>query len=188
MGYYKYLNDLLRPFGVYNASGKYSDSELYSLGDALDGEFSLCDKMEKECVLQTAEDWGLKLYEELFLKTPVTDDIAQRRSAVMSLLCVNDASFSLDELNKTVSGCGIKAQVSEGEDKYTVYVSFPGKNGSPVGFSEIEGRLKEILPCHLNIEYVYTYPMWDEIELAFNTWDEISGKTWDELERFGSEQ
>ena len=48
--------------------------------------------------------------------------------------------------------------------------------------------LEDILPCHLDIRYVYWYITWALMEERFATWGDIEklGPTWEELEKMGS--
>ena len=45
--------------------------------------------------------------------------------------------------------------------------------------------IEDILPCHLEIRYVYWYITWAMLEARFATWSDIEalGLTWGELEK-----
>ena len=129
-------------------------------------------------------DWGLSLYEELFPCVPGYADIESRRAAIMALLQVNDMTFTPKGINITLDGCGINADAAEGPEAQTVTVTFPGTKGTPTNFkSVLKGIIESIIPCHLNIIYVFDYLSWYELEATRITWGVISEMTWLDVER-----
>lgn len=189
MGFSDYLKDLLRPLGLYNVDSGIGKAELDSEGAALDKVFAWMEELEREGIPATAEDWGLGKYEEILPYHPVSTSVTQRRNAVMALLRIDDASFTLQAIRDTVTGCGIAATVVEGSTPQTVEVSFPGVMGEPAGFAQICRRIEEIIPCHLDISYVLVYMTWQDLEDYGLTWEKIEDRelTWTELESYREE-
>lgn len=74
---------------------------------------------------------------------------------------------------------------SETETPGVVEVRFPDVPGIPDGFESMRAILEDILPCHLDIRYVYWYITWALMEERFATWGDIEklGPTWEELEK-----
>ena len=68
----------------------------------------------------------------------------------------------------------------------TVLLETMAGKGSEVGgrFEELRAIIEDILPCHLEIEYVFWYVTWERLERLFNTWGDIEagGYTWETLE------
>ena len=58
----------------------------------------------------------------------------------------NADSFTLDAINSTLSGCGIKALAEETEKKGSVKVWFPNTVGVPDEFSQVESIILDIIP------------------------------------------
>ena len=58
-------------------------------------------------------------------------------------------------MNDTIRGCGLPARVEETGDPLKVKVVFPETAGIPAGFSAVQDRIEEILPCHLQVEYQF---------------------------------
>ena len=139
MTYYDYLCRLLEPMRIYRTErGTLSGAELYAAGAALDGADGAMEYAEREGVLQTAEGEGLARREKLFSRCPVNVSTALRREAIAALARINADSFTLDAINSTLSGCGIKALAEETEKKGTVKVWFPNTVGVPDEFSQGE--------------------------------------------------
>ena len=83
--------------------------------------------------------------EKLFSRCPVSVSTALRREAIAALARINADSFTLDAINSTLSGCGIKALAEETEKKGTVKVWFPNTVGVPDEFSQVESIILDII-------------------------------------------
>lgn len=185
MGYGSYLKDLLRPLGVYRMEGTASGAELESIGCVLDAMEAVLAHLEREMCLATAEDEGLEAIESLLTRRPVADTVRRRREALAALLRIGGDSFTLKAINDNLTGCGLNAVASECEEPQTVEVRFPEVPGIPEGFEEMREIIEDILPCHLNIIYVFWYITWAIMEERFETWGDIEALnlTWEELEK-----
>lgn len=171
MGYAAYLQDLLRPLGVYDFSpGTFSCSETEAMGAELDRCGEQVEYVERESILLTAQDKGLELRESLFAKRPVQVSQQLRREAIMALLRISADSFTLDEINRAISGCGIKAQAQETGHYGYIRIIFPDVPGIPEGFEQIKSVILDLIPCHLETEFYFRYITWAECERQGFTW------------------
>ena len=95
------------------------------------------------------------------------------------------AGKALDEINSTLSGCGIKALAEETEKKGTVKVWFPNTVGVPDEFSQVESIILDIIPCHLLVEFYFRYLTWLECEAQKFTWQSVEDAhhTWESFEK-----
>lgn len=178
------LVDLLRPLGVYDLSaGAVNRGELAAYGALLDAGGAALADTEREMSLTTAESFGLTAVEELLPYRPVSESAAQRRRALAALLRISGDSFTLRAINDTLSGCGINAVAAEGTAPGYVEVSFPDVAGIPDAFEKLRSIIEEILPCHLEITYVFWYNSWAELAALTPTWGAAAGtgKSWYEL-------
>jgi len=186
MGYADYLRELLRPLGVYDLDGGvFSPAELTAQGGALDECGARLDRVEREMLLCTAEDVGLTAVETLLLRRPVSEATEQRRAALAALLRIGGDSFTLQNINDNLAGCGIKALAGETGVPNQVKIMFPDVVGEPEGLEELKQIIEDILPCHLGIEYIFQYASWAGIEEKIAVWGELEGKgyIWAELEK-----
>lgn len=179
------LWDLLLPLGPYRRQGVYTAGELAGEGRALDGVEAALEDLEREAMLDTAEGCGLENLEALLAHRPVADTPKARRAALSALLRIGGDSFTLAAINDNLKGCGLNAVVSETEDPGVVEVRFPDVPGIPDGFDQLKRIIEDILPCHLQIDYVYWYITWQMVEDRFHTWGNIEqgGYTWEALEK-----
>ena len=185
MNYAEALKELLRPLRVYELEGTLNAGELECLGAELDNCGQGLETVEREMLLTTAEDKGLAMVEELLTRRPVTEDIVRKRAALAALLRIGGDSFTLAAINDNLKGCGLNAVASETDLPGFVEVRFPEVPGIPDGFEEMRAIIEDILPCHLDIRYVYWYITWAMMEERFDTWGDIEvlDLTWGELEK-----
>ena len=186
MTYYDYLCRLLEPMRIYRTErGSISGSELYAAGQALDGAQEKVDYAEREGILPLAEGEGLARREKLFSRCPVSVSTELRCEAIAALERISADSFTLDAINSTLSGCGIKALAEETEKKGTVKVWFPNTVGVPDEFSQVESIILDIIPCHLLVEFYFRYLTWLECERVGFTWQSVEDAhhTWESFEK-----
>lgn len=185
MSHKQQLWDLLEPLGPYRSQGIYTSGELSAAGEALDAVEAALNDLEREAMLDTAEGEGLEELEALLVHRPVADTPSARRSALSALLRIGGDSFTLDAINDNLRGCGLNAQVSETAEPGVVEVRFPDVPGIPEGFDRLRTIIEEILPCHLEVKYVYWYITWQMVEEKFPAWGDLEAGhyTWDALER-----
>lgn len=185
MGYTDYLKDLLRPLRVYELEGTYNGGELAAQGEALDKCALQLEEVQREMLISTAQGPGLEAIEKLLARRPVTHTLERRRAALAALLRIGGDSFTLDAINDNLKGCGLNAEASETGHPGQVEVRFPEVPGIPAGFEEMRSIIEDILPCHLEITYVYWFITWAMMEERFATWREIETRrlSWEELEK-----
>lgn len=179
-GYETYLKALLAPLGVYNLDGgTLNESELYAQGRGLDDVAQRLETAERETITATAEGEGLRRREALFARRPAANTVQLRRNAIAALLQIDADSFSLDAINCTISGCGIKALAQEMGGGH-IRIIFPEVAGIPEEFPQIQKIVLDIIPCHLETEFYFRYMLWSECEDYGWTWAEVEekGHTW----------
>ena len=172
MGYAEYIRGLLRPVGIYTfAPGSIGNGEIESIGAVLDGCEAAAEESEREVLVPTAKDWGLATLE-------------LRRAAILALLQISGDGFTIESINRALSGCGIRAVVAETGQSGRVRVTFPNTAGIPEEFDQIAGIITDIIPCHLETEFYFRYLTWVELEARFTSWESIEqgGYTWEQLE------
>lgn len=182
--YERYLKALLAPLGIYDLSkGTFNESELYAIGKELDSAADKLRAAEREALIATAENEGLLRREELFARRPAAATTALRRNAISALFQINGDGFSLEAINRNISGCGIKALAMEMGGGH-IRVIFPEVAGVPQEFEQIQKIVLDIIPCHLETEFYFRYMLWSECEVHGWTWEmvERNQHTWHSFE------
>lgn len=171
------LQELLAPLGPYRSQGAYSAGELSGEGHALDGVLASLEHLEREAMLDTAEEEGLEAIESLLVHRPVAKTAAARRAALAALLRIGGDSFTLQAINDNLRGCGLNVKVTETGEPGLVEVSFPDVPGIPEGFEQLRKIIEDILPAHVEINYVYWYITWGMVEAKYGTWADIEAES-----------
>lgn len=184
LGYTDYLKQMLLPLGIYDLEEGVGAEEIRVIGKQLDMLFSTLEDLGRESVMAQAESYGLKKYEALLPHTPAYITTQDERNAVMALLRIRGGCFSRLMLQETLSGCGISANITESGTAMMVAVGFPENRGIPEGFDKLKLRIEDIVPCHLAVEYRFTYSTWQELMNRLQSWTVIEENTssWRELE------
>ena len=178
--YAGYLKNLLSPIGVYSFDvGTVSEGAVHALGTALDEVQAALETVERESLTATAEGEGLFRREALFAKRPVAVTAESRRAAIAALLQIDGDSLTPEAINRTLRGCGIRAEALE-IDTGHLRVIFPEVGGIPEGFDELESIILDILPCHLEVEFYFLYLTWESCEKMGLTWESVEAAqhTW----------
>ena len=102
---------------------------------------------------------GAGAVEALLARKPVAASLERRRAALAALLRIGGDSFTLTAINDNLKGCGSRRGQRDGTPG-VVEVRFPDVPGIPDGFESMRAILEDILPCHLDIRYVYWYITW----------------------------
>lgn len=183
--YELYLKELLRPLGIYDlADTSVSGAELYALGAGLDALSGQLETAERESLIPTAEGTGLEMREALFARKPAAVGTKQRRAALCALLQIDGDSLTLADINRTIQGCGIRAEAKETGVAGHICVTFPDVAGEPEHYGQIQKIVSDIIPCHLETEFYLRYLTWLECEGRDYTWAavEAAGNTWKTFE------
>ena len=78
-----------------------------------------------------------------------------------------------------------EVSVDEEHEIYTIKITFVGEKGIPANLVALKRALREIIPAHLVVQYVFTYATWGDVK-AF-TWGELLSKTWKEVKELERE-
>ena len=182
MSYAEHLRTLLAPLGVYDLYAPINGGALEVKGAALDEVASLLEEMERECDLTTAENWGLENWKQLFGLLPATSDPRQLRRSMQALLRIGSHSATLSAVQDTLSGCGLSVKVRELAPG-RVEISFPDVQGIPENFEMLKHNIEQILPAHVEAEYMLRYLSWSRLESLGWTFGDLSAMSWYQMEK-----
>lgn len=184
MGSAERMRQLLEPLGVYQWDDSYQWAQLKAAGAGLDTCQAQLERIQQEMNLYTAEDEGLERICTLLAGRPATKEPADLRRALAALLRIQTGSFTLSAINENLDGCGLVARAEELSQPGTVGVRFPNIAGTPENFEAADAIIREILPCHLEIVYLFWFLTWQTLEKRFFSWSslEADARSWKQLE------
>jgi hypothetical protein len=131
--------------------------------------------------------WGLANWERVCgLTTDETKPYDQRRSVIKSKL--RGVGTVTVDMIKNVAGAyaGGEIDVTEDNAHYTVNVKFVGERGIPANLDDCKNALRDIIPAHLAINYIFTYTTFGELTSYAETFGSLTAKglTFDTLSRY----
>ncbi len=181
MGYADYLKQMLNPMGVYRLDRGYSKAELDAIGDALDKvSAKLREHLEGSTYTESSGDY-LRMLESLLPIVNFADTEEERRQNVLTLLAVNDTCSDKASLEAILKACGLAAEITELDEKFTVQLHFTDIRGE---LTEEEKQVcQAVMPAHIVLKFVCDGLTWDRAEELFPTWDDFdnAGLTASEL-------
>lgn len=186
MGYFDYLKQILRPLGIYDLENGIGAEELRAIGNQLDQVFSALEELCAEALPATAEGYGISMLEQLLPYRPAYITPEDARRAIMALTRIRQGCFTVEQLNDTLYGCGLSAEIAQTGTPMKAQVSFPQNRGVPQEMERLKARVEQIVPCHLEIEYIYLFPLWSELMSGFSSWGQLgTGEmSWRDLEGY----
>lgn len=173
MAYYEYLKKTLEPLGLYELETGPGAEELKVIAAQLDRIFDCLEIVSRESIIFSAESYGIDRYVELTPSLRASASAAGTRNTLMALLRIRQGCFTPEALTGTVGGCGLPAVVEETDKANVVSVSFPTIRGVPADFESLSRRVEEILPCHLDIRYLFIYILWRDYQTMFASWRQM---------------
>lgn len=177
-----FLNDSMK---------EYRDSDLFvnlmqiSAGTAIEENQEFEDvrlQFDIDTATWSIGDWEFEFGIQIDTKKP----LEQRKSVVKSKMRSTGSTRLM--LIKKVAESFEYGEVDVKQDipNYTVTITFASKFGIPPNIDDIQLALREIIPAHLDVKFVFTYLTWDELESYKYTWDQLDALklTWDQLETY----
>lgn len=165
-------------------------NEMQQIQSTLQVELGLADTTIKDTLNQMSLNtatWGLELWEEqLGLETNASLNYTMRREIIRAKM--RGSGTTTKQLVQDVASSYSYGSVSvaEANEIYTIKITFVGEKGIPKNLNALKKALREIIPAHLVIEYIFTYMTWDEFDRynkTWNQWDALN-LTWNEFEKY----
>lgn len=149
-------------------------SELDELRQALDG---ILDQLFVD-----RASWGLAQWErEYGIAVDETKPIEQRRSVIRSK--IRGIGTVTDGLIRSVAESYTNGEVSVEANYgvYTVVITFVSTYGVPPNMQDVQTAIRNILPAHLDVQYVFRYYTYSELISSGVTYEQVAAVTYDQL-------
>ena len=172
------IDDVLDQFHVDKATWGLEIWERF-VGLPSGAKYTVWDTMTRQSVLFDMLE--LKTWDLIEKSYSLT--LEERRSAVKSRLR-GTGPVTKDTLKSVcASYTGGTVDIIEKSSEFKVQIVFIDVAGVPSNVDALQAVVRDIMPAHLEIEYVYRYLRWNELDGYVWTWDTLDGKTytWDEL-------
>jgi hypothetical protein len=138
----------------------------------------------KQCFVDTAT-WGLEIWERIFgIQTDKTKLLDQRRSMIKAKMR-GAGTVNIEQI-KNIARAFLNGEldVTENFANYSIDIEFTDYGGVPPNRDDLTKILREIIPAHLEINYILNYLLWSVLRNLEWTWDDIDAMdiTWADLE------
>jgi len=138
----------------------------------------------KQCFVDTAT-WGLEIWERIFgIQTDKTKLLDQRRSMIKAKMR-GAGTVNIEQI-KNIARAFLNGEldVTENFANYSIDIEFTDYGGVPPNRDDLTKILREIIPAHLEINYILNYLLWSALRNLEWTWDDIDAMdiTWADLE------
>ncbi len=185
----------LKPLGIYklNAQGLLN-AELSAYACELDTLNSEIEKLEKECFISTAEDYGITLREQLYDFSKSLWDVSKKRQRILGISLVKPTSFTKADLENILAIYGIEAAILEDTETGNIYINCISKNdlfenvflSDSQNESSTINQIEKFMPAHLTFEVDFRTISWDAIEELDKTFDQMDAKgyNWDKIDNY----
>ena len=138
----------------------------------------------KQCFVDTAT-WGLEIWERIFgIQTDKTKLLDQRRSMIKAKMR-GAGTVNIEQIKNIARAFLIgELDVTENFANYSIDIEFTDYGGVPPNRDDLTKILREIIPAHLEINYILNYLLWSALRNLEWTWDDIDAMdiTWADLE------
>lgn len=175
---------LLSYLPLYYQASRVMRSICQTVGKELDDIREAIEAVFKQFYVDTADEWGLKIWErELELPPGDSETVDERRQRIKSRL--RGYGTATIKAIKAAAEAYDKGAIDVAVDysQYTV-IRFVDTTGVPSNLDDLKLIVREMVPAHLALSYEQNYFLWDDLDGLNITWDEFDALklTWDELE------
>jgi hypothetical protein len=126
--------------------------------------------------------WGLDRWEKICdIETDTSKTYDNRRAVIKSKLRgIGTVTVAMIK-NVAESYYTNAVEVAEDNANYLIDITFMGARGVPDNLTDIQNILREMIPAHLGIDYIFTYLPFNELDTQ--QWNTIDTYTWSNLEK-----
>lgn len=186
MTVYEKLLHRLSPIGFYSKNAEELHRELKTYATEIERLYAELGTMFRERFITTAQDEGLKMYEELF--GPVRDDesVESRRQMLQLRMNLCNGDFTLEGIKKALDSLGLQYVISEypalGKLNIVATTDYSAQQQA-----WIRREVEKLLPASVEFQLTFntlTWAQWDALNRTFaaidnenQTWQEIDSRT-----------
>lgn len=180
---YETMKTHMAPLKIYDDDAQVLEYELRTYASEIERLYSWLDTMFHERFIETAEDIGLTVYEELFGPERDDESVENRRAMLKLRMNLGEGDFTPSGIQKALDSLGLSYTISE----------FPTLNRlnitATTDYSEAQQALilrevTGIVPAHLDFQMTFNTITWDELDALDRPFDAIDteDQTWDQFD------
>lgn len=184
MAVYENLLRRLCAAGVYSADAPILNAELKAYAGEIERLYTDLGQMFRERFITTAEDEGLRVYEELFGPERSGESAESRREMLLLRMNLGGGDFTPAGIRRALDSLGLQYVVSEfpALQKLNIIAT---TDYSEAQQAWIQREVSKIVPAHLEFEITYnslTWAQWDAMNRTFGAIDS-EDQSWHDIDR-----
>ncbi len=177
----------LQPLSLYSLkiyTSVYKELESYSV--ALDVLDEIMDEYIREGFIDTANDYGLSLYEKLYGAERTDLTLEQRREMLIQRINLNVNDNTLSGIKRFFSSLGLKCEIRENPHIFDLYILPLTGEYTSLEQEYIIEKARDFLPCHLTFTIDFRSIDWHGLQQLDLTFAEIDAKqmSWNDFEKY----
>ncbi len=161
------LESILSPLGIYKIEdNSIIKAELVAYAYGIDLVKEQIQKTLEEGFIQTSQDFGLSLREEL-MKIEPEGSIDQRREKIIKRNCVIRGEWNPKRINEILEETKLDVSLVEDFKKRRVIITFASQKDATIeNLSKVLNAIKGEIPAHLEIRSNIKPITWNDIDEA----------------------
>lgn len=183
MKIYEKLLQRLSPIGIYSEEAAELHRELRTYATEIERLYADLGIMFRERFITTAEDEGLRMYEELYGPDRTGESVESRREMLQLRMNLGNGDFTLKGIRNALDSLGLQYVISEfptlGKLNIVATTDY-----SPAQQAWIRREVGKIIPAHIEFHLTFntlTWAQWDALNRTFGAIDS-EDKTWHEID------
>lgn len=147
MGEFENIKKQIESTGLYSVrNGTFIEAELRAYAEGLDMYFDMLNGLLREMFVSTAENEGLKKYENMLGIFNVDRTVQGRRKSIISALSVTKEDFTENGLRKAFEAFNINGDIQYDDENRTYSFSYTDTlNNEQVGI--LQNQMAEFVPA-----------------------------------------
>lgn len=147
------IEQLLEPLNIYNLHEQNETSnEILTYSTPLQQLNNQIDELINEAFIQTANNYGLQLKEELlFLDINPNTSLDIRRNKILHALLTNPDNFTKNGIINSLKSTGFYSEITENYSEESITISQQNKDVKLNNITKIKNAALKILPAHLDV-------------------------------------
>ena len=168
---------------LYDPDAPHLSAELHAYADELDRLQAEADEMLLERFLQTAEDRGLAVYEEMFGPARGELSAQERRTRLLLRLTLGGGDFTPAGVRQALDSFGLAYTISEfpAHDRLniTAQTDYP-----PEQQRLIRQETAKIIPAHIEFQIVFNTMTWAQLDSRNRSFSQLDhdNLTWEQID------
>ena len=180
---YESMKKYMTPLTMYDEDAAALGFELRTYASEIERLYSVLGTMFRERFIGTAEDIGLRVYEEIFGPERDDESVEDRREMLSLRMNLGEGDFTPTGIRKALDSLGLSCVISEFPTLNRLNITAT-TDYSLAQQAFILSEITKIVPAHLDFQMTFNTITWDQLDALDRTFSAIDAEdqTWDQFD------